>query len=177
VQLLPAYTEAHNNLALAYTQAGQIEAAAMELEQTLRLKPDLLEARVNLGALLIRQGNYPDALRHLRQATQFNPEFPAAQLNLGLVLARNSEWAEAAVAYQKYVTLLPAQPDGHLKLADALLHLNQPQTARDHLQIALQLAQTQNRPDLISRAEQMLRALPAPATTPDSNPQKNPVPP
>lgn len=166
LRLQPDHIEAHNNLALAYSQAGQPDAAAAELEQTLRLKPDLVETRVNLGALLIRQGNYPDAIRHLSQAVQLNPEFPAAHLNLGLARARNGQWAEAAGAYQKYVTLLPDQPEGRLKLADALLHLNQPQAARDHLETALRSAQSLNRPDLVSRAEQLLRALPAPASNP-----------
>lgn len=174
LQLQPNRVEVLNNLAYAYAQIGKADHAIATFQQALQLNPELAETRVNLGAILLRQNQIAPAIEQFQIACRQKPDLAVAYLNLGLAYARAGNWSDAARVYQSYLTLQPNQPDGYLKIADALLHLSQPQPARTHLETALQLARSQSRSNLVTQAEEMLRNLSAPATNSATTPSKVP---
>lgn len=56
-------------------QAGNLDAARVELRAALALDPSLPAARFNLASIEARRGNAAEALRHVRLLLQQHPEF------------------------------------------------------------------------------------------------------
>ena len=66
VEALPHSPLAHNGLAAALAQKGDLEGSERELRAVLRLKPDFMFVRVSLGNLLTRMGRSAEVDRGSR---------------------------------------------------------------------------------------------------------------
>jgi protein O-mannosyl-transferase len=86
---------AHNNLALALGDRGQLTEAINHFRRAVQIDPYFVEAHTNLGHLLALQGSSREAISHLRQALQVDPDYVNAQNTLGNVLAEMGESDEA----------------------------------------------------------------------------------
>lgn len=109
----------HDELALLYEHAGDLDRVAAHFAESVRIAPDSAIAQYNLGSTLLRSGK-AGAREHLERALQLNPDYAAAHNNLGIVLQQARQYAEAARHYRDVLRLEPADPDAHYNLGVAL---------------------------------------------------------
>lgn len=84
----PDRPEAYYNVARAYAELGDVEAADAALEQAIRTADESLMARAyyNLGNLYFERGDYPQAFGAYQQALLLRPSDAATRYNLELAL-------------------------------------------------------------------------------------------
>ena len=88
MQLDPSLFEAHYNLGLAATEAGNLPLALSAYEAALTLQPSSLDARYNF-ALVLKQANYPtDAATELEKLLATYPNETCAHLALANLYAQ-----------------------------------------------------------------------------------------
>jgi tetratricopeptide (TPR) repeat protein len=63
-------------------QVGKQAEAIENLEQALRINPNLAEAHYNLGGALQRAGRLAEAIQHYEEALRLKPDFVQAQTAL-----------------------------------------------------------------------------------------------
>ncbi len=99
VEVDPKHSKAHNNLALASIDIGELELAEAHYRESLALEPQ--PAIYNdLGFVLERQGLPDEAEEQYREALALDPDSAAAHTNLGTSLARRGELTEAEGHYR-----------------------------------------------------------------------------
>jgi tetratricopeptide (TPR) repeat protein len=92
----PLTATEHNDLGVAYFQAGKPSRAAREFERALTLSPGWPRALVNLGDARLASGDVPGAIEAYEQAVARAPEDAAAANNLAWALLRDAvRWREA----------------------------------------------------------------------------------
>jgi Flp pilus assembly protein TadD len=90
----PKHWKAHNNMALAAIDLGELELAEAHYRESLAIEPQ--PAIYNdLGFVLERQGLPDEAAEMYRMAVKLDPESASAHYNLGSLLARSGEYTEA----------------------------------------------------------------------------------
>lgn len=99
---------AHNNLALAVADRGELPEAINHFRRAVQIDPAFVEAHTNLGHFLALQGSSREAISHLRQALQVDPHYVNAQNTLGNVLA---EMGESNEAIQQFRMALRQNPE------------------------------------------------------------------
>jgi Flp pilus assembly protein TadD len=89
----PEDARMRNGLAIAFYNAGNLQAKAGRMapaialyERALQLKPDFPEAQLNWGNALLADGKAEAALAHYRAALELHPGYPEAQYILATVL-------------------------------------------------------------------------------------------
>lgn len=107
----PGNERAHNNLAFVLAQIpGRLSDAVVQLEEALRLNPDLAEAHFNLGnAWAGMPGRLNDAIAQYQEALRIRPDYVGAHNNLGLVWAGIPGRLNDAIA--QYEEALRLRPD------------------------------------------------------------------
>ncbi len=103
----PACWLAHNNLAVALTEAGRVEEAIPHLEQVLKLRPGDATAECNLGDDLTRTGRPEEAILHLERALQLQPGYAEAHNNLGSALMAAGRPAEGIAQFEQALRTRP----------------------------------------------------------------------
>lgn len=102
---------AHQNLALAYEDQGNLNKAAEHYASALQLQPDDVMTRANYGLLLLKQEKPEDAVRQLEQARDGAKGNRPALLAIGNGLRRAGANEAALVAMENAVnTGEPATP-------------------------------------------------------------------
>jgi Flp pilus assembly protein TadD/Tol biopolymer transport system component len=90
----PKHWKAHNNMALASIDLGELELAEAHYRESLAIEPQ--PAIYNdLGFVLERMGLSEDAIAAYRKALELDPGSAAAQYNLGSALARGGDFRDA----------------------------------------------------------------------------------
>jgi hypothetical protein len=110
----------HNNIAVALTAQGELEAAEAHLRKALSLKPDYPEAHNNLGNILRMKSRFMESKACYEKALALQPDYSEAQNNLGNVLKDCGLMGEAIAHYKKSIDVKD-NPDYHHNLALALL--------------------------------------------------------
>jgi len=116
LELAPDMTEAYNNLALVLTEAGKHEEAATCFQRAIELSPDFAEALNNLGCLYERMGEHARAVETFTQALSKRQDYAGAYANLGTAYHALNKLDEAAKAWEKALTLDPANEKVKKKL-------------------------------------------------------------
>lgn len=102
---------AHQNLALAYEDQGDLDKAAQHYASALQLQPDDVMTRANYGLLLVKQNKPQEAIRQLEQAREGAQGNRPALLAIGNGLRRAGANDAALVAMENAVnTGEPATP-------------------------------------------------------------------
>lgn len=86
-----AYIEAHHNLAVRLTRAGQFDQAVQHFKQVLDLDPSNAMTWANLGVTLEAMGDDAAAETAAKQALVFEPRSPTANYLLGTLLLRQEK--------------------------------------------------------------------------------------
>ncbi len=104
----PSLFEAHYNLGLAATEAGNLPLALSAYEAALALQPRSLDARYNF-ALVLKQANHlVDAANELETVLAYYPNDARAHLALGNLYAQ--QFHDPAKARQHYLKVLEVDP-------------------------------------------------------------------
>lgn len=135
----PQNARAHNNLALAWQEAGDVARAAASYARALQLAPDYVSARYNWGAALLAQGAAAEAISQLEAAVRLAPDHADARVNLGAALVRTGRAADALVHFEAAARLRPAG-DVHYNWGVALLELGRRSDAAAQFERALAVA-------------------------------------
>jgi len=131
---------AHNNLAMALTNAGRVEEAVPHLLKALELRPDYPEALNNLGDDLVQLERPAEAIPRLERALQLQPNYALAHRNLGLALATSGRTAEAIAHFTAAARLAPADPAVELNWGIGLMLSERFDESRSHFEKAIRLA-------------------------------------
>jgi len=103
----PASWTSFMNLGVYYKDAGDLDAAQTNLEQTLRLEPNFPSAHMDLALVLEQKGDIDGALAQIRAAMPYAANDPAYHYKLALLLSRKALYDEAMTEYQTALQLSP----------------------------------------------------------------------
>ena len=95
--------QTHDDLGDILLAQRQVDDAAVEYRQAIRLKPQLADAHCSLGNLLGAQEKFEEAKSEFRVCVQLAPDNYEAHLGLGLILMREGKTTEARAQCQKAV--------------------------------------------------------------------------
>jgi Flp pilus assembly protein TadD len=169
-ELDPSNDIATYNLAVAYGETGQEDAAIEHYQQTLRLVPDHEAARRNLTIIqaaqaerladrLAESGRFEAAANEYARALSLDPNRVHSRAARGMILMRRGDLAEAATELRAAFERGAQDTEVPNALAYALMQTSRSREAVDVLERALA-----THPDDINLAHNLARLL---ATAPD----------
>ena len=115
-ELLPDDAEAHNNLALALKDLGQLDDAVASYRRALEINPNLVEAHNNLGIVLKDLGQLESAVASCRRALEIKPDLAEAYSTLGYALHSLGKLDEALASYRRATEIKPDFAEGYSNL-------------------------------------------------------------
>jgi Flp pilus assembly protein TadD len=115
------YAEAHNNIAVAYYYADNLDSAYFHLNKALQLKDDYPEAINNLGYIYKVAGRYQDAIKLFLKAISLKERYIIALNNLGETYYLNKEIENARRVFK---TVLEVDPSDEFA-KDSLVKLDE----------------------------------------------------
>lgn len=148
--------EAHNYLAQALADQGDLDAAVDHFKKALAIKPDHLKSHINLANVYISTGQADRAIYHLNRALEKDPTDARLYNNLGALYEKTGDARAALVNYRKAVALNPGYAPAYDNLAvveantgdlaGAVGHFQQalainPRSAGTHFRLAVTLVQ------------------------------------
>jgi tetratricopeptide (TPR) repeat protein len=111
-------------LLILATEAGANNNAVKQkeyLEQLVAAYPNDERAHFNLGGYHFGQQDFPQAIEHYKKATEIAPSYSSAWNLLGYAYRQNADYANAEKAFQKYIELIPGDPNPYDSYAELLL--------------------------------------------------------
>ncbi len=93
------------------------------LDELARTFPNDERAQAALGAWYFGQQDFPQAIAQYEKATAINPGLTTAWNLLGYAYRQNGDFANAEKAFQKYVELIPKDPNPYDSYAELLLKM------------------------------------------------------
>jgi tetratricopeptide (TPR) repeat protein len=156
-ELAPQSPQMQYNLALAYYQLNQFEAARQPLAATLKRWPDLFQLNMLYGAVLAKLGDDLAAYQALHHAHQLNPQDSGTTDLLYLTALRLAKkdlantsaevkgsgagrYADSLRWLQEAVKLHPQEPEPHRRLAEIYALTGHPEQSKAEQQEAERLA-------------------------------------
>lgn len=130
---------AHNNLALALAERGQVDEAQHHFQEAVRIRPFYPEAHSNLGLALAMRGRFEEAIQHYRIALEQDPASDTAHFNLGIALRAQGHSAQALEQFNAALRHRPKDTQARVALGRLLTELGRPDEARVPLEEALAL--------------------------------------
>ena len=125
VSLADAASNGEKLLILA-TQAGANANAVKQkeyLDQLVAAYPNDERAHFNLAGYYFGQQDFPKAIEHYQKATELDPTYSSAFNLLGYAYRQNGDYANAEKAFQKYIELIPKDPNPYDSYAELLLKM------------------------------------------------------
>jgi tetratricopeptide (TPR) repeat protein len=117
---------AHNNLAHALLESGQLAGAIRQYQEVIRLRPDDAKAHYNLGTVLGMNGQFDEAILQIQEAVRLKPNDADTHNNLGLAFQNKGLIVEAILQFQEAIRLKPDDVDAQNNLARVLKIKNAP---------------------------------------------------
>jgi len=109
----PDNASLHDDVALLYASAGDLEGAARHFAETVRIRPDSASSHYNVGSVWLLQGRRQEARTAFERAIDLDPAYANAYRNLGITLYRDGRSEEAARAYERALQLAPGDISTH----------------------------------------------------------------
>lgn len=135
LEIDPKNAQAHQTMALIYTQEGDLATAESYYEKAIKFDPKLSSARNNYATLLYSKERYEEAITHLKVAAEdlsYDNRAQAVQ-NLGLSYLKLGRINDAEASFQTALRLNPKLPQSLLELSDILLQQQQYKLASRYL--------------------------------------------
>jgi tetratricopeptide (TPR) repeat protein len=98
--------------------------AVIELDQALKLQPQLAEAHDAKGLARLAEGNPTAALADFQRAIELKPRLAEAHLGLGLALGQSGDLDSAAKEFRAALEIRPGYAEAHKRLGITLRRLN-----------------------------------------------------
>ena len=130
---------AHNLLAQALLERGEIDRGLEHASEAARIAPGLLKARTNVIRALIAKGRLEEAASLAVELAERHPDDADAQVNLGLVAILKGRADEAEPRLREALRLDPDSRDAHLNLGAVLLRTGRRDEAISHFEEAVRL--------------------------------------
>ena len=101
-------------------QRGQAEGVPRPAR---RRVPERRARALQSGRLLLRTAGFPKAIEHYKKATEIAPDYSTAYNLLGYAYRQSGDYASAEKAFQKYIELIPKDPNPYDSYAELLLKM------------------------------------------------------
>ena len=108
-------------LAMALNKSGDLDGERAQLEEAVKLNPEMAVAQKQLGYLLARSGDADGAIRHFALAVSNAPGWVDAWVSLAAELAIQSHFSKAREAVAMALRLDPTNEQAR-RLSDRLAH-------------------------------------------------------
>ena len=133
VQTSAHSAKAHHNLAVAYTERGDLDNAMLQFHESLAIYPPYDDAAFGIGKIYERKGIDAGALEWYATATRLNPNWAPAHLNSGAIYYKRGEFTAAEKAFRAGLESQPNNP--RLLIGLALVRLAQDDRAEAEILI------------------------------------------
>jgi tetratricopeptide (TPR) repeat protein len=107
----PNSADARLALSRAYTELGDEEAAAAEMEAAMTSEAQDPESHYNMGMMMVDSGDVEGGIAEMEMAVQLRPDFPLAHKNLGYAYARTEEYQKAVDHFELFLAQDPDSPE------------------------------------------------------------------
>jgi protein O-mannosyl-transferase len=129
----------HVMLGNARAERGELDAALLEYQTAVRLRPADPGGWQRAGTVLTQQGRAGEAVPFLEKAIQLAPAWPEPRRRLAFALLTLGRRDEARAAYLSLIPLVPKTADAQRDLGDMLAEGQQMGEAIAHYREALRL--------------------------------------
>jgi protein O-mannosyl-transferase len=129
----------HNNLGLAWFNAGDTQKAMDHYREAARLNPDDAEAYNNMGNAFVAQNKLQAAIEFYLRAIAVASDYADAHNNLGNAFSQTGQIQKAIKQYQAALRLDPGLAVTHHNLGNLLAQTGRLHEAIEQYQQALQL--------------------------------------
>jgi protein O-mannosyl-transferase len=110
----------NSNLGGALAQKGDLDAALLQFNESLRINPNFATTHYNLGLTLVDKGDLDGAIQHLQVALQLTPNDAKTHYGLAVALFRKGNVDAAIRHYQAALLVSPNDAKAHYGLGIAL---------------------------------------------------------
>jgi tetratricopeptide (TPR) repeat protein len=97
----------HDDLALLFAEAGDLQSAVGQFADSVRLKPNAPAAHYNLGKALLALREWNEADAHFHRALELNPTYAFAHYGIALSLAARGQPDAAVQQLREAIRLAP----------------------------------------------------------------------
>ena len=105
---------AHNSLAFALFDRGQVDRAVEQCEEAVRIAPDMGDAQFNLVQGLLAQGRMEEAAARMREGLRLRPKDARTHVNAGLIARMEGRDDDAFASFREALRLDPEDQPAHL---------------------------------------------------------------
>jgi Tfp pilus assembly protein PilF len=145
LEVLPAHADARRNLAMAYMEAGDSNAAKQHLIEVLRLKPDDAWAFLILGNLYVQsEDDLDSAARFFQRAYELDPDDAYLLNSYGALKAKQGHLDEARTLFRDAVEREPEYPNPRYGIALSYVREDRLDQALDELETLFATPQSQD---------------------------------
>jgi tetratricopeptide (TPR) repeat protein len=116
----PANPLRHDAVASLYLDAGMMDEAIAEYQQSLRLNRESAPTQYNLGFALAARGRRGEAMAAFEEALRIDPGYAQAHNNLGALLQIGGQPDAALEHYRRAAALRPDNVESHTNLGQLL---------------------------------------------------------
>ena len=124
VESAPTFYEAHNQLGIAYREAGKLDDAESEFLVAHELNGTNVDPLLNLTALYLEENEADRAVATGEQAVKANSRSAPAFFSLGVALYKAAQLDKAEAALRRALDLAPKMATVRLMLANVYLKLH-----------------------------------------------------
>jgi Flp pilus assembly protein TadD len=135
----PNLPRSHNNLGIAYQEAGLTDMAIERYQMAVKLNPNMKEQHINLGNAYKSLGQFDKAMEQYQIAIKLDPDDPEPYNNLGTAYKAQGQLDKAMEQYQIAIKLDPDNPKPYNNLGTAYKLQGQLDKAVEQYQIAIKL--------------------------------------
>jgi len=129
----------HNNLGDYYTRHNDLEKAAEEFKNAIKLKSNFADAYHNLANTYYKMGKIDTAVEYYQKAIAINPNLWQSYQTLSAIYFQQKDYEKAKTLLLKAIEINPNDTYLHSNLAILYLKASDKEAAKKELQISLQI--------------------------------------
>ncbi len=139
VSILPTYTQAYEELGLAWHRVGNPDKALDYYDRALKLDSKRAATYSNMAIIFFERKDYAKALELHKAAVSVDPNFENGYLNIGSIYGQMGDYGQAIGNFEKVIKINPANAKAYFYLGMTYEILNQPEKSQQNYAIAAKL--------------------------------------